>query len=291
MTTYPLSSTGDRLGLMLFIAAGLHLLLILGVSFEFNKKNKERTQQKSLDVILVEHSKEPPKPQEKAEFLAQASQSGGGEKTPESRPTPASATSLPPIPPAPIRQQSEPPKPQPLPKQVITQAQSKHQAPAHTQTLAEPVPVKPTASQLLASRDREIVRLTAELERKRQAYANRPRRKSINASTKEYTYAAYLDAWRRKVERVGNLNYPDEAKRQKLYGNMILHVAVKSDGSVEQVRVLRSSGYKILDDAAVRIVWLAAPYSPFPQEINQETDILDITRTWQFTRSNQLGTE
>ncbi len=78
---------------------------------------------------------------------------------------------------------------------------------------------------------------------------------------------------------------------KRLYGNLILHVAVRQDGSVEQVRVLHSSGHKLLDDAAVRIVWLAAPFSPFPQEIREELDILDITRTWQFLRSNQLGSK
>ncbi|MEJ2426591.1 MAG: energy transducer TonB, partial [Candidatus Thiodiazotropha sp.] len=136
-----------------------------------------------------------------------------------------------------------------------------------------------------------IARLTAELERKTQAYAKMPKRKAISASTKEYKYAAYLDAWRRKVERIGNLNYPDQARRDKLYGNLVLHVAVKSDGSVETIRVLHSSGHQLLDDAAVRIVRLAAPFSPFPNEIREETDILDITRTWQFLRSGQLFSE
>ncbi|MBA1330730.1 energy transducer TonB, partial [Candidatus Endoriftia persephone str. Guaymas] len=96
---------------------------------------------------------------------------------------------------------------------------------------------------------------------------------------------------RRKVERIGNLNYPDAAKRQQLYGNLVLHVAVRADGTIEKVRVLHSSGHKILDDAAIRIVRLAAPYSPFPSNIREEIDVLDITRTWQFLRSNRLGTE
>jgi protein TonB len=149
----------------------------------------------------------------------------------------------------------------------------------------------PSARQLLASKNIEIARLTAELERKTLAYAKRPKRKAISASTREYKYAAYLDAWRRKVERIGNLNYPDQAKRNKLYGDLVLHVAVKADGSVEQIRVLHSSGHKILDDAAVRIVRLAAPFSPFPNEIRKETDILDITRTWQFLRSGKIYAE
>jgi protein TonB len=119
-------------------------------------------------------------------------------------------------------------------------------------------------------------------------YAKRPKRKSINASTKEYKYTAYLDSWRKKVERIGNLNYPKQAKRGRLYGNLMLHVAVKADGSVEQIKVLHSSGQKILDDAAIRIVRMSAPFSPFPNEIREETDILDIIRTWQFSRSGQL---
>jgi protein TonB len=152
----------------------------------------------------------------------------------------------------------------------------------------EQSPIPLSASQLLTSKDLEIARLTAELERKTQAYAKMPKRKAISASTKEYKYAAYLDAWRRKVERIGNLNYPDQAKRDSLYGNLVLHVAVRADGSVERIRVLHSSGHKILDDAAVRIVRMSAPFSPFPDEIRKETDILDITRTWQFLRSGHL---
>ena len=146
-----------------------------------------------------------------------------------------------------------------------------------------------TAAQLFASRGEEIARLTAELERKGSAYAKRPRRKAISASTTEYKYAAYLDAWRRKVESIGNLNYPDEARRKRLYGDLVLHVAVRSDGSVERIRLLHSSGHKLLDDAAKGIVRLAAPFAPFPPDILEETDILDITRTWQFLSSNRLG--
>ncbi|MEN8178186.1 MAG: energy transducer TonB [Pseudomonadota bacterium] len=291
MTTHALPSSSDRFGVMLFIAAGLHLLLILGVSFEFEKKNKNEFRQRSLEIMLVEQPREPPKPDETADFLAQTSQSGGGEQAPKTRPTQQAVTAVqPPAPPPVIQNQAVPEVPIPL-RHVITKAKSKHKTVTEITTPVVETPARPTALQLFASRDQEIAHLTAELEKKTLAYAKLPKRKAISASTKEYKYAAYLDAWRRKVERIGNLNYPDQAKRQKLYGSMILHVAVKSDGSVEQVRILRSSGHQLLDDAAVRIVRLAAPYSPFPQEINQETDILDITRTWQFTRSNRLGTK
>jgi protein TonB len=98
-----------------------------------------------------------------------------------------------------------------------------------------------------------------------------------------------MEAWRRKVERIGNLNYPEAAKDQGLYGSLILRVAVRADGSLEAVRVLRSSGQPLLDEAAKQIVELAAPFAPFPPDIAAETDVLDITRTWQFQRNNQLG--
>ena len=142
-------------------------------------------------------------------------------------------------------------------------------------------PPLPSATQLLTN-SFKIASLSAEVRRKLEAKAKRPRRKFISATTREYNYAAYMEAWRSKVERVGNLNYPDEARRQKLSGSLVLDVALNADGSINEITIRRSSGEKILDDAAIRIVELAAPYSPFPQHIKDETDILHIMRTWQF---------
>ncbi len=159
---------------------------------------------------------------------------------------------------------------------------------------AREIPARDTpvdAAAILASRGEEIDRLTANLQAKTAAYASRVRRKSVSASTREFRYASYLGAWARKVERIGNLNYPQAARDQRMFGSLILHVAVRSDGSVEQIRVVRSSGYDLLDEAAVRIVELAAPYSPFPPDIAAETDVLDIVRTWQFLRGGGLGWE
>ena len=97
-----------------------------------------------------------------------------------------------------------------------------------------------------------------------------------------------MEAWRSKVERVGNLNYPEAARKRKLSGSLILDVALNDDGSINQITVTQSSGHKILDDAAIRIVELAAPYSPFPDNIRQDTDILHIIRTWRFSNSNKF---
>lgn len=149
------------------------------------------------------------------------------------------------------------------------------------------MPPTPSAMTLLTN-SFKIASLSAEIRRKLQAKAERPRRKFISANTKEYKYAAYMEAWRLKVERVGNLNYPDAARKRKLSGSLILDVALNKDGSINQITVRRSSGHKILDDAAIRIVKLASPYSPFPTKIREETDILHITRTWQFLNSNKF---
>ncbi len=142
-------------------------------------------------------------------------------------------------------------------------------------------PITPTATQLLTN-SFKIASLSAQIRQKMEAKAKRPRRKFISASTKEYNYAAYMEAWRSKVERVGNLNYPEQARKQGLSGNLVLDVALRPDGSIDEITIRRSSGEKLLDDAAIRIVELSAPFSPFPQHIKDETDILHIMRTWQF---------
>ncbi len=206
-------------------------------------------------------------------------------------PEPVTPTSPPPTPPTALatptstspRDTRPHPTVKPEPKPVV-KPKPKPSPPA-----AEPPKRRISVAQLLASRSDEIARLTSELERKSAAYAKRTKRKAISASTTEYKYATYMEAWRRKVERIGNLNYPDEARQKKLYGNLLLHVAIRADGSVERVRILKSSGHKLLDDAAARIVRMAAPYSPFPPDIHRDVDVLDITRTWQFLNSNRLG--
>jgi protein TonB len=149
------------------------------------------------------------------------------------------------------------------------------------------LPPTPSATALMTN-SFKIASLSAQIRRKLQAKAERPRRKFISASTREYKYASYMEAWRAKVERVGNLNYPEAARRKKLSGNLILDVALNNDGSINQITVRRSSGHKVLDDAAIRIVELASPYSPFPDHIREETDILHITRTWQFLNDHRF---
>jgi len=119
-------------------------------------------------------------------------------------------------------------------------------------------------------------------------YQKHPKRASITDSTKEYAFARYVEDWITKVERVGQDNYPEAASRDGIYGSLKLTVSIYADGRVEKIEVIRTSGSRILDDAAVRIVELAAPYAPFPDDMREKADILSITRTWTFTRSDRL---
>jgi len=143
----------------------------------------------------------------------------------------------------------------------------------------------------IMSKSLEIARLEAQISKDWDAYQKRPRRRFIGARTQEFRFARYIEDWRLKVERVGTLNYPQAARDQKIYGSLQMTVSIKADGTVEKVEINRSSGQKILDEAALRIVQLAAPYAAFPSDISKDTDILGITRTWTFTRSDQLLTE
>ncbi len=299
----------DRLGLTLFFAISLHITLILGVGFDVTPP-KPQAAARTLEVMVVHNARKPKEPDE-ADFLAQTNQQGGGEQQeiskPAIEPIPTRLSAQPPQPlptlEAPVAPAAATPSiPDPEPAPPTPQPSKKLVAQKAPKTTVDSVPSPKSAeaakpkkskklsiSQLLASSNQEIKRISAELDRKTKLYAKRPRRKAINASTREYKYATYLDAWRRKVERVGNLNYPDEAKRRKLHGNLVLHVAIRADGSIDSLRILHSSGHKLLDDAAIRIVKLAAPFAPFPPDILNETDILDITRTWRFLSSNRLG--
>ena len=143
----------------------------------------------------------------------------------------------------------------------------------------------------MAQRTLEVMRLEAQIAKDMDAYQKRPKRRFIGARAEEYRFARYVEDWRLKVERVGNLNYPEAAREQKLYGSLLLTVSIRADGNIESVEVNRSSGHRVLDAAAVKIVEMAAPYSSFPPDIRRDTDILHITRTWTFTKGDLLRSE
>lgn len=283
----PAITSRDRLGLTLFIAVALHAIVIFGVSFT-SSPPAPRNVFPTLDVTLVQTRS--PNPPEQADYAAQASQEGGGsleEKARPAHPVPSleqvpnpGVSPLPPAAPTPPRT-AEPQR------QVMTAAK----APEKTPTTPQPVtPHDPTpvAAVDLYARSLEMASLAPEIDQSRQSDAKRGRSKYILARTREHKYAAYMENWVAKVERVGNLNYPDEARRRGISGELVLDVALNADGSVHSISLLRSSGHKFLDDAAIRIVELAAPFAPFPEQIRKDTDILHIIRTWQFLDSHRL---
>jgi protein TonB len=269
--------SGDRLGVTLLFSLIAHGVLALGLTFEFEKPAPNLP---SLDVILVQ-SASAQKP-EKADFLAQANNSGGGDRDKAVRPSqPLSSPVAKPDPgiaPRPIDPGAPKPQP-PSERELLTQQQSQFSVHTQKETPEQIALPQPTARELMEKK-LEMARLAEEIQHETQAYAKRPKKKYISANTKEYAYAAYMAAWVARIERIGNLNYPDEARREQLHGQLVLTVALRRDGSVKNIDVIQSSGHKILDDAAVRIVRLAAPFPAIPA--SQSVDELYITRTWQF---------
>ena len=177
-------------------------------------------------------------------------------------------------------------------KKLMTQLKSEASV-ASSATQPQPqaeTKVAPDTADIL-NRSLEIARLEARISKDWDAYQKRPRRRFVGARTQEYRFARYIEDWRLKVERIGTLNYPQTARDQRIYGSLQLTVSIRADGTVDKVEINRSSGQKVLDQAALRIVELAAPYASFPPDILQDTDILSITRTWTFARSDQLFTE
>ncbi|MBU0499586.1 MAG: energy transducer TonB [Gammaproteobacteria bacterium] len=282
-------TANDKLALTLFLAMGLHSLVILGVSFDFDQVLSQAPE-RTLEITVVRHPRQAEKP-EKADFLAQTSQQGGGTleapRVPKTRITPPATNPQE----HPSREQmgAGASEPQTAKEKVVSAQRAPKPVPRQKQEKPK-VPKVTSARDIFEQLSQEIERQTAELDMKMDAYAKRPRTKFISASTQEYKYAAYLQAWKQKVERIGTLNFPDEAKRQKLYGNLMLTVSLRPDGTILNIVLNRSSGQKVLDDAAVRILRLAAPYAPFPANIADEVDVLHITRTWRFTSANQLFT-
>ncbi|PKL95206.1 MAG: energy transducer TonB [Gammaproteobacteria bacterium HGW-Gammaproteobacteria-8] len=277
----------DAFSIALMLAIGLHAVIITQLHFKGFDLDRDDSAP-SLDVILVDSASE--RPPEEADFLAQANQIGGGDSEEAERPTDL------PLPEPPIESDTgadfEPSAPA---EAVAAESLPELVAPEAEQELpnrVDPEPVEteplPTASELLRQA-RALAQTAPDPMAYERVLPKRPRRKFVTANTREHLYAAYMRAWVAKVERVGNMNYPEQARRRNLEGSLVLSVDVLPDGSIERVQILRSSGYEMLDEAAVRIVRLAAPYAELPPDIRAETDILTITRTWQFSARRGLN--
>ncbi|NNJ77770.1 MAG: energy transducer TonB [Xanthomonadales bacterium] len=269
----------DRFMLFLVLATGLHALLFFGVSFGLYLTPTPRLAD-TLDVVLVQwRSEETP---EEADYLAQVDQVGGGETSDPSRPTEQHSGVLP-TPErgeAPIRNEQQVPEVS-LETREILAHENALDDPLQRTDVEQPEQELPTAAELM-QQSMDMAALQTEVSRDRQWQSKLPRREFISANTRQYEFASYMSSWVAKVERVGNLNYPSELRRKNLHGDLVLTVGILQNGTIESIDVKRSSGMDEIDQAAVRIVRLAAPYAPLPENITESVDVLHITRPWRF---------
>ncbi len=278
-----------RIHLALAVSIAAHALL-LTIGFSFPSAPRE-FKDKALEIVLV-NSKSRTRPQD-AQALAQANLDGGGNVDDKRR----AKTPLPPAPSSKTGNRLE--EAQQRVRDLARQqrelmAQAVKPAPvAGGQTERQPAPEAPQATlsgRDLATSALAMVHLQAEIDRNVEAYNKRPRRQFVGARASEYRFAQYVEDWRQKVERVGTLNYPQGA-RGSVYGAVVITVVLLADGRVERIEVNRSSGHKLLDDGARRIIQMAGPYAPFPPDIRADTDILEITRTIFFTRDDTVRSQ
>jgi protein TonB len=278
-------STLSPLTLGLTVSLLLHAVP-LTLHFKFPEASGA-VREKALDIILV-NAKSARKPTE-AQALAQANLDGGG-NTDENRraKTPLPSTQQQ-VTGSDIQQmQRRVQELEATQQRMLTQAKSLRAVAASQAASEQPSPSSTLSGLDLAESAKAMARLEGEISKSTDEYSKRPRKKFIGARAEEYRFAQYIENWRQKIERVGTLNYP-EAARGKLYGSLLLTVTIAADGHVTRIDINRSSGHKVLDDSARRIVQMASPYSPFPPDIRRDTDVIEITRTWYFTQGDQLS--
>ena len=268
-------------------SVALHAFALFGIAFVLPGLNRATDMMQPLQVVLV-NSKSQSIPL-KADALAQANLDGGGNTADDRR----TKSPLPAIRDdkrfTPEQSTKRVAKLEEETKKIMSRLKSDYKL---TQPEQKSEPSSDTSNgEDLVKKSLEIARLESQISKNWDEYQKMPRRKFIGARTQEYRYAQYIEDWRIKVERIGNLNYPEQARRQQVYGSLKVSVSIHADGSLEGVEINRSSGHRILDAAAVHIVKLAAPYAPLPPDIAKDVDILTIVRTWTFTSSDKLESE
>ena len=283
-------TSSDRLSFTLFLAIVLHAVAILGVSFQAQESNNNLS--KTLEVTLASYKSDDAP--EKADFIAQENQQGSGTlEEAKLLTTDVEAlfqsnvindTSL-------QEQQASAPKKVTSQQQVVTTtAQSKYQSPHQKQQAKPEVDLPDGPEKNLLERSLEIASLEAKIDSLRQADSKRPRVSRLTAtSTMKASDAYYVNSWRRRIEENGARNYPREAESCVDSCRLRLLVAINPNGTIRELRVMESSGRKVLDDAAIRIVRMSAPFPPFTEEMKKTTDVLEIIRTWQFKGNRYIS--
>lgn len=284
----PLEQRHDLLGFALLVALALHAIFILGITFNKGDRNHAAA---TLEITLAQYKSD--KAPQRADYLAQHNQEGSGTLDEKALLTTRKTADF---------QDNVIRDISPVQQAAALQQKSAQQALIATRNRAEQKTAqrndKDTPQQLAQSditiqqRSLEIASLEAKLDIQRQAYAARPRiRRLTSVAAKKSEDALYLNDWRERIESVGNHNYPERARAQEIYGELRLMVALLPNGEVSEVEILHSSGQKLLDEAAIRIVQLAAPFDAFPSEMRKQVDVLEIIRTWRFHKGLLTSTQ
>lgn len=283
----------DRLGLTVFFALAVHAIVILGVSFNVDDLFKNDNAPTMEITLVSSQSRDAP---EEADYLAQANQKGGGNvdkkvrpTSPFSNPNPTTENGLAPD----SKMAFSPPelKKKQEKRKLMTAKQSPFSRDSQEFKRNVPIETKSQQAAQMFERSREFARLHAEIQQMKQAYQHTPTHTYVTGiNAKQYRFASYIEAWRDKVEKFGSLNYPEEAIQRNINGNLLLDVGINPDGSIESMKILRSSGHKLLDNAATQIVKMAAPFPPLTQAILKDTDVLHISLVWRFRVKQGLTT-
>lgn len=278
--------TGDRLTFTVFLALALHALLILGVTFNADFSGQPSP---TLEITLANHSSE--LAPDKADYLAQSNQQASGTSDKAQQMTtdqlaPIDNAYIEEVTPTPQVRAANPTEQQTL-QPVVTRSNSQFQIFQKEATPDKEEQEKKQGKDLFDTPlSAEIASLRAKLDQQRQAIAKRPRiRRITSVATRASADAEYLHKWTNKIEFIGNRNFPEEAVQRGIYGKLRLATVLRPNGTIHSVEILQSSGHNILDNAALQIVHLAAPFPAFPQEIRKDVDQLEIIRTWHFELS------
>lgn len=287
----PPVDTGDRLSFTFFLAIALHAFLILGFSFKLpDHSNTSQT----IEITLATHKAA--RAPENADFLAQHNQEASGtldeaKQLTTERQAEFADTQVREVNPVPQQQAASTKK---IKEQQLLSTTAKSNQTTQLKLNPDEREEREALDGLMEDQPlvaTEIASLQAKLDKQRQEYAKRPRVRTLTSvSTKESFDAKYLHEWGTKVEQVGNRNYPKEALSRHITGNLRLSVVINPDGTIYEIKVLQSSGQRLLDDAARQIVRLSSPFASFPPEIRKQADRLQIIRTWNFEITGNSST-
>lgn len=284
LTPTPLSQ-GDSLLTALFLAAVVHIAIVLGVNFTAPQPPKVN---KSME-ITVAHTPLKKAPKD-AKYLAAEHQLGAGDQTKKPEPLQhreAVPLSLPNPPPKKAQPQPAPLPAKPVTEKVLVQAKAPVKVavePEQPVQTPEPVEVHEVAPKLSPEALQQQIAQLGERIRNSQQSTEESKIKFVHSiSTHKYLAAQYVKDWEDKVERTGNLNYPEAARKKGASQTLTMDVGINADGSIYSMRVVKSSGNPALDDAAKRIVKMSAPFAALPDELLREVNVLVITRVWKFS--------